>query len=187
MNRLLPCLSIVVIVFGLAQEPRATSVPPEDAAALKEKKIVDPETARIASVVKEVYAVISGPAGKERDWKKMKSLMHADARLAPIGPRRDGTIAPTLLSVDDYAQRATPIFRERGFFETELAHKIERFGSLAHVFSTYESRFSEDDEKPFQRGINSIQLFHDGTTWKVLQIAWVPETAATPIPARYLR
>ena len=45
-----------------------------------------------------------------------------------------------------------------GFFEHEISRTVETFGSISQVFSTYESRRRADDEKPFARGINSIQL-----------------------------
>ena len=41
----------------------------------------------------------------------------------------------------------------------------ETFGQIVHVFSTYESRHARGDAEPFQRGINSIQLYHDGERW----------------------
>ena len=55
-----------------------------------------------------------------------------------------------------------------------------------HVFSTYESRHHANDSQPFVRGINSFQLFNDGTRWYVVTILWWGETPETPIPARYL-
>ena len=63
---------------------------------------------------------------------------------------------------------------------------IERFGDIAHVFSTYESRHASSDDKPFARGINSFQLVRIGDDWKVLTIFWEEEDAAHPIPPAYL-
>jgi hypothetical protein len=51
--------------------------------------------------------------------------------------------------------------------------------------STYESR-KEEGEDPFQRGINSIQLFWDGTRWWVVNIAWDQERDDNEIPDKYL-
>ncbi|HEX8338140.1 MAG TPA: hypothetical protein VF621_15590 [Pyrinomonadaceae bacterium] len=36
------------------------------------------------------------------------------------------------------------------------------------------------------RGINSIQLMHDGRRWRLLSIFWEAETPGTPIPEKYL-
>jgi hypothetical protein len=37
------------------------------------------------------------------------------------------------------------------------------------------------------RGINSIQLFHDGSRWWIVTIYWQQESLVDPIPAKYVR
>jgi hypothetical protein len=54
------------------------------------------------------------------------------------------------------------------------------------VWSTYESRHDPNDPKPFMRGINSIQLFHDGTRWWIVSIYWQQEGPEHPVPEKYL-
>ena len=73
-----------------------------------------------------------------------------------------------------------------GFFEKEVARRVERFGNIAHVFSTYESRRHADDPQPFARGINSIQLMNDRNRWWVVTVFWQAERPENPIPAKYL-
>ncbi|MDO5968853.1 hypothetical protein Q4Q35_03455 [Flavivirga aquimarina] len=41
-------------------------------------------------------------------------------------------------------------------------------------------------DKPFMRGINSIQLLNDGDRWWVINIYWTQETEAKTIPIKYL-
>jgi hypothetical protein len=91
-----------------------------------------------------------------------------------------------VLSVDEFLQAIEPRVKEEGFFEREIARRVERFGAIAHVFSTYESRRAETDPQPFARGINSIQLFFDGQRWWVVTIFWDSERPNQPIPAEYL-
>jgi len=79
-----------------------------------------------------------------------------------------------------------PYFAEHGFFEKEIARRTEQFGHIAQVWSTYESRHNADDLEPFMRGINSIQLFHDGNRWWIVNIYWQQESAEDPIPTKYL-
>jgi hypothetical protein len=138
------------------------------------------------SIVAALYDVISGPAGK-RDWDRFRSLFIPGARLIPTGPRPTGEVGSRVLSVDDYVQRAGALFEKEGFFEREASRQVERFGNIAHIFSTYESRHARDDVKPFQRGINSIQLMNDGKRWWVVTIFWQGEDEKNPIPAMYLR
>ena len=59
------------------------------------------------------------------------------------------------------------------------------FGNITHVMSTYESRKSPNGE-PFARGINSIQLYFDGTRWWVISMIWDVEREGNPIPESYL-
>ena len=63
---------------------------------------------------------------------------------------------------------------------------LDVFGDFAHAWSTYESRRKQDDEKPFMRGINSIQLVRIQGRWWVANIMWEQEHDAGPIPAQYL-
>jgi hypothetical protein len=91
-----------------------------------------------------------------------------------------------MMTPDEYAETAGASLEERGFFEVEIARTVEEWGQLAHVFSTYESRRNATDEAPFARGINSFQLFNDGSRWWVVSIFWQQESPAAPIPAEYL-
>ena len=65
--------------------------------------------------------------------------------------------------------------------------RVEYFGSIAHVFSSYESFHTETDEEPFMRGINSIQLLNDGNRWWIVNIYWSQESKNNPIPEVYLK
>ncbi|WP_321472520.1 hypothetical protein [uncultured Paludibaculum sp.] len=137
----------------------------------------------LETTVQAVYAVISGPAGT-RDWAKFRSLFTAGARLIPVRHTAEGN-TPRVMTPDDYVQMAGANFEKTAFFETEVSHKVERYGAIAHVFSTYESRRAPG-EKPFARGINSFQLVFDGKDWKVMTILWDSERPETPIPDKYL-
>jgi hypothetical protein len=141
----------------------------------------------VDSIIAAVYDVISGPAGKKRDWDRMRSLFVPGARLIPTGPRQAGGYGSRVLTVDEYIERASGIFEKEGFFEREAARQMEQFGQIAHAFSTYESRHAPDDAKPFQRGINSIQLMNDGKRWWIVTIFWEGEDEKTPLPDKYLK
>jgi hypothetical protein len=142
------------------------------------------DTDSIDSTVQAVYAVISGPAGA-RDWARFRSLFADGARLISMRTTADGP-SPLVMSPDDYAKRAGASFEKTAFYESELARRVETFGSIAHIFSTYESRRAPG-EKPFARGINSFQLVKEGAAWKVMTILWDAEKESTPIPEKYLK
>ena len=142
----------------------------------------------INAIILAAYDVISGPAGQRRDWERERSLFWPGARVIPtatVPGRNDVDLAPLILDIDGYVERVEPIFAKAGFYETEIARRTEQFGQIAHVWSTYESRHTPEDPKPFMRGINSFQLFYDGKRWWIVNIYWQHESAAHPIPEKY--
>lgn len=145
------------------------------------------DVATIDAIIAAVYDVISGPAGKKRDWDRMRSLFIPDARLIPTGPQPGGGYRSRVLGVEDYVTRSSPFLEKEGFFEREIARTTEQFGHIAQVFSTYESRHTAEDAKPFQRGINSIQLMNDGQRWWIVTIFWQGEDEKNTLPEKYLK
>jgi hypothetical protein len=138
------------------------------------------------STLETLYAVISGEKHEPRDWELFKFLFYPKAQLMPIQIDDTETWAIRSVSVDGYIKKAGKWLEENGFFEREIHRVVETYGPLTHVFSTYESYFSQKDETPFARGINSIQLLNDGERWWVVNIYWFGETETQPIPKKYL-
>jgi hypothetical protein len=148
------------------------------------------DVSSIEAIINAAYDGISGPAGKKRDWDRQRSLFLPGARLIPTAMAagaKDGDLGPQFLDLEGFIARVEPYFQENGFYEKEIARRTEQIGQIAHAWSTYESRHNENDPEPFMRGINSIQLFHDGTRWWIVNIYWQQETPTDPIPAKYLR
>ncbi|HWK88838.1 MAG TPA: hypothetical protein VNP72_02555, partial [Longimicrobium sp.] len=163
-------MRIITLCCGAALLLSMAAAPP--AAAQPEPRGTAGDGASIDSILAALYGVISGPAGQVRDWDRFHALFYPGARLIPSGQRPDGSKAAAVLEPAGYVERSREILESRGFFETEVARRVERYGGIAHVWSTYESRFKADDPQPFMRGINSIQLFWDGSRWWVLTVAW---------------
>lgn len=141
----------------------------------------------IGAIITAAYDVISGPAGKKRDWKRERSLFIRGARLIPTTKRAGGTnkrkpLKPQFMNVEAFIRRSRDYVERNGFFEKEIARRVEQFGQIAHVWSTYESRHTEEDTKPFMRGINP----ESGRGW-IVNIFWQHETKENSIPRNYLR
>lgn len=139
----------------------------------------------IDAILAALYDVISGPAGASPDWDRFRALFAPGARLIPVAVDRDGKAALRNLDVEGFIKLADAGRAKAAFYESEVARRTVAFGHVAHVFSTYESR-REKGEKPFTRGINSFQLFHDGDRWWVVTIYWDSERPDRPIPAEFL-
>ena len=169
-------IALPAAAFGQAdaQKPSAPAANPDDVKSAE-------------AIVNAAYDVISGPAGQKRNWDRFRSLFADGARLIPVFPKQDGSgFASRVMSVDDYASRGQGFFDKEGFFEKGIANRVEQWGHIAQIFSTYESRH-EPGAAPFQRGINSFQLYNDGKRWWIVTIFWQGETKDDPIPAEFLK
>lgn len=173
-------------LFALTSPAFAQTPPPAPAPAPASNPAYAADVASMDTIVAALYASISGDAGVARDWDRFRHLFHPSARLMPTGTdaQGQGTLRP--LTPQDYVDRAGPGLVRDGFHEQEIARRTDRYGRIAHLFSTYEARRAATDARPFMRGINSIQLFDDGTRWWIVSVYWQAETPDLPLPADYL-
>jgi len=140
----------------------------------------------VDAIINSLYNVISGPAGEKRNWDRMRTLFIVEGKLMATGKRPDGTTTKRVMTLEDYITTSGPNLEKNGFFEREIGRKTEQYGGVVHVFSTYDSKRTLEDEKPFMRGINSIQLWNDGKRWWIVSVLWQSETPDNPIPEKYL-
>ena len=178
MKIFISCLCMITFnQVGTTQDRPSGPATPEARAA---------DVASVDAIVAAVYDVISGPAGQKRDWDRMRSLFVPGARLIPVSQVAE-VKAARILSVEDYIARSSATLEKGGFFEREIARLTEKFGHIAHLFSTYESRRKAEDPVPFNRGINSFQLMNDGKRWWIVTIFWEAEGPDSPIPPEFLK
>ena len=141
------------------------------------------DVASLDAILSALYEVISGPEGQARDWDRFRSLFAPGARLIPVAVS-DKAVEPAVtrvLDVEGFIALASANIAKQGFFESQIRRKVDRFGHMAHVWSTYETRH-RSGEPPFARGINSIQLFFDGHRWFVVSIFWDVERPGAALP-----
>ncbi len=144
------------------------------------------EVASLDGIIAALYDVISGPAGEARDWDRFHGLFIPEgARLVPSGQGPQGRRGYQVWTPEQYVAQAGSQLEATGFFERELSRVTEAFGNVVHVFSTYDSRRTPDGDV-FARGINSIQLFNDGSRYWIVSIFWDSERDGQAIPQRYL-
>ncbi len=144
------------------------------------KDVTSPE-----AITESLYAVISGEAGQPRDWDRFRNLFKPESRLIPTRKGEGGELVIKSLTPEEYIT----LFTSRvptGFFEQEIHHVTETYGTVTHTFSTYETKEKKDG--PINnRGINSIQLFYDGQRYYVITIFWCAESMGFPLPEKYLK
>jgi hypothetical protein len=181
----LPLLAALLAAPAFAQSAApAPAPPPSQPVLFNAPAAADKDVASIDAIMAALYDVISGPAGQARDWNRLRSLFVPTGRMMPVGVRPGGEAVMRLGQVNDYIASSGPLLVEKGFHERELARRTEQFGNIAHVFSTYEGTV-EGEEHPM-RGINSLQLMHDGKRWWIVSLMWEGETPDLSLPAKYL-
>ncbi len=152
---------------------------PPTAGAAAASTVADPKDVETAdALVAALYDVISGPAGKPRDWQRMYSLFFPGALLINAVPGKTGQLEARVMSPKDYVDRAGKYFDTHPFFERETARKTHSQGNLQQIFSSYESSEDAAFTKPFAHGVNSIEMFHDGTRWWIMLVMWEEDAPA---------
>lgn len=139
----------------------------------------------VDTTIAALYDVISGESGTPRDWARFKNLFVPESKLIPTRKSPEGKLIYRSISPDEYIEMFTSRV-STGFFERELHRTTDQYGTIVHVFSTYETK--EKKEGPVtNRGINSIQLFYDGTRYYVVNIFWCAESLGFNLPDKYLK
>jgi hypothetical protein len=129
------------------------------------------DVATLDAILHTFYETVSGAVGQPRDWDRFRSLFLPDGRLMPIVSMAGEKAGVRFLSTEDFIQRVEPIFAVEDFWERESNRQTETSGHFAHVLSFYECLRSPDGS-PFERSVNSIQLFNDGLRWWIANVMW---------------
>jgi hypothetical protein len=134
----------------------------------------------VSSVVSAMYRTLSFRSGSRPDWSQERQLFEPNARLV-----RNSDKGRETFDVEGYIRNFEAMI-DRGelpsFQEKEIASRVDQFGNIAHVFSTYEAKLDESSPEPLFRGINSIQLLQTGGRWRIVSIIWQRETPTLRLP-----
>ena len=177
-------LALVAIAVACAPlgAQQTTTPATVSAPAARPSDVASPE-----AVVTALYDVISGPAAQPRDWDRFRSLFRPDARLSLIQRGPAGQERLHSLTVEDFIRLAGPGYQSgAGFWEREIGQKVNRFASIAHVFTTYETRLTAADGPVSERGINSVQQIRYQDRWWITNLVFDGESEANPIPPEYV-
>jgi hypothetical protein len=154
-----------------------------EAQGMTERAAREADVATLDGIITAFYDIVSGPAGQPRDWARDSTLYLAGVHFTTL-TQREGRWTARTMSHEQYARSAGPML-ERGFFERELHRLVRRWGPMVHVLSSYE--WSTTADGPVGgRGVNSIELFHDGSRWWITYAMWADETPENPIPPELL-
>jgi hypothetical protein len=150
------------------------------------------DAASVDSIIAALYESVSHPSDREPNWDRMRTICLPVGMFIP--PKKPNEDIFTVLDVDAFEERVkkgAAAMKAKGeasgFSEREISRHTDCFGNVCQVFSTYEGRRAPSDEKPFVRGINSIQLVRDGRRWWIASVVWDSERPDNPIPPDYLK
>lgn len=173
--------------FSIQPHPDSTSPGPLPSIERQSQDLSDPaDVQTIDGIMNAWYASIAGEPGEPRDWDRYKGLFIEDGHLVLVRPDGHGGTKIGTMTVENFIKGNRRYMEQAGFIDTEISRRVETFGSIAHVFSTYASRRTAADAEPYARGINSVQLTFDGKRWWIISVMWDQERPDNPIPARYL-
>ena len=147
---------------------------------------IDPRPEDVASIdgmIKAWYDIVTVPKSKMPDWGRDHTLYIEGIRFVEMHERNGRPVAD-IVSHQEFADASSSIADE-GFSEREIHRVTQRFGNIAHVWSTYESRRTPEGPV-IARGINSIELFWDGKRWWIANAIWQTELPNSPIPKEFL-
>ena len=172
----LACINCLTIncLFGQGNTTQPVST------MVNDKYTKDVSTER--GIITALYDVISGEV---RDWERFRYLFGKDALLVPTNKNNTGVYSYRTMTPEDYITMFSTRVKT-GFFEKELKYEVLSFGTVAQVFSTYETR--ETKNGPItNRGINSIQLFYDQNRYYIVNVFWCAESLGFTLPAANLK
>jgi len=140
----------------------------------------------IEGIVKASYETISGGVGVPRQWGRDESLFDPNVRFVAVErDPKSGAIVAMITNHQEFVDSTDAELVKDGFTEHELGHKVEQYGNVATVLSSYEGK-NASDGKVVTRGVNIFQLYFDGKRWWILSMVWDQETPQNAIPAELL-
>lgn len=144
------------------------------------------DVASIDGLMRPFYEVVNVAPEEPRQWSRDRTLYSPWIRFVATGT--SPTTGRTRAEAWDHQRlvdESEPLLR-KGFREREIHRSLHRYGNIAHVDSTYETTFGTGAQVEVSRGVNSVELYFDGTRWWIASVMWMSEDEGHPIPAEYL-
>lgn len=136
-------------------------------------------------IIKAYYDVVDVKKGGTVSYERDSLLHWPGVKVGAVGVIKNGKRSLEFYNLKTYHGLVDQLLEKDGFYEIEISRKVEYFGGIYHVWSTYESR-NTPGGKVIERGINSIELFFDGSRFWILGWFFDAERKGNLIPAKYL-
>jgi len=70
--------------------------------------------------------------------------------------------------------------------QSEIARRMQSFGNMAQIVSTFEAKHTTGDTTPLCRGLYGIQLIRENHRWWIISVLWENERPGLQVPRAYL-
>lgn len=142
------------------------------------------EEKEIDKVLSQLYHYLSFKDTVSAQMDSLPSLFLPEARMiANVGKQpRSWTAAQYVATVQENVRKQGTT----SVTEKQITRKIDWFGKIAHVFSTYELTVMTKGQPVIRRGINSIQLIRKDNRWLIVSLIWDREEDYQKLPTKYL-
>ena len=158
------CLIVIIPVFG---QEKTHSLPPY--------------MYSIDGVVNEGLAIITGERGEKRDWEAFRMLFDPNAQISVVNHDSLGNAVRNVYSLEQFVRLGMRYYETDGFIEYEISSVIDEYNGIATVFQGYYAKELDIEEK----GINTYQLFFDGTRWWITGLMWTSDRNGVKLPEKY--
>lgn len=119
-----------------------------------------------ATLVERLLECVSSEPGQPKQWISFKALCATDARIAVLLQRPGKPPVLRSFTVDAFVQTMSK--NNAPFQEKQLKIEIDEFNGMATVWQPYE--LVAGNER--RTGVNTYQLYLDGTRWYVHSLLW---------------
>ncbi|TBO42255.1 hypothetical protein EYS08_11190 [Pedobacter kyonggii] len=148
-----------------------------------QNKSFENDVKTIDALMKASYEVVSGEKGAKRQWERDNYLHHPKAVYSHFDREQKKQATMTL---EEFHKETDEMVFGTAFYESEVNREVNVFGTIAQVWSTYETRLKKGGTIE-RRGINSIQLIFDNNRWYIISWTFCGETDKNIIPKTFDR
>jgi hypothetical protein len=139
-------------------------------------------TGSAEAVVRELYDLVTFPAGATPDWDRARTLFLPEG----VVVLRTSRTETAVFSVEGWIQDFVTFIERANVTATGFVERIVRthaveFGDIAHVWVLYEAEIPGVGRTP-QQGVDSFQLARRAGTWLIASILNEIPTPDRPVP-----
>jgi hypothetical protein len=132
----------------------------------------------IDGIIKAYYEIMSGPAGETINFQRDTSLHYENALILFSGTDNN-KIYNYIENVFDFHKNS--VKTKPGIWEYEIERDTHQYGNIANVWSTFGIKEKVDGTFK-EKGVSSVQLYHDGNRWWIL--SWLTQSEKIDSPTQ---